>query len=128
MTRSTELVLSLLDEEIGIEALEAQTSALRDDLFESPGVLEIVNGRKSDAPSATKAPSDALDVGVMVLTVLGSSGTIAGVVELVKSWADRSTSRTAKITISGNAIELQGLSKSDQEKVIRHWLDASESD
>src|SRR3954469_6152636 len=101
------------------EELDELTAALRRELLQLD-----VDG--VDRPSGGPAPDGARGVDLaavgQLFVELGSAAPILGnVVEVIKAWASRSPNRTAKLTLDGDTLEINGMSEHEQHVVVRDW-------
>lgn len=77
--------------------------------------------------AAKPAPSGA-KTGIVVdmttlLVAIASSGALTAVVTAVQAWVMRNQGRTAKLVLGDDELELTGLSRDQQDKAIKTWLD-----
>ena len=81
------------------------------------------------APAAQQKRT--IDVGSLaqiVVTVSGVAGGLAGVVETVRSFLrTRAPSRSARLEIDGDVIEVTGLDREEQQALIDRWLERHEA-
>jgi Effector Associated Constant Component 1 len=110
--------------EIGIEPdadaaeIEQAASQLRDELLELD--VEAVG-----VPAGEPAPpgSRGLDAGALgTLLVAAGRGAIGPVVQAVQSWVARRATRSVKLTIENDSLELTNVSPEDQRRLIESFL------
>jgi hypothetical protein len=101
------------------EELDGAASQLRSELLE----LDVDEVEK--VPGAAPPPGargiEAVLLGT--LAVEAGRGAIEAVVQTIKSWVSRGTaSRTVKVTLDGDCIELTSVSDEDQQRLIESFL------
>jgi hypothetical protein len=110
--------------EIGLEPdadpaeLEDAASQLRRELLELD--VEAVG-----VPPSEPAPrnSRGIDAGVLgTLLVAAGRGAIGPIVQAVQSWVARRSSRSVKLTIENDSLELSNVSSEDQRRLIESFL------
>jgi hypothetical protein len=110
--------------EIGIEPdaeaaeIEEAASQLRDELLE----LDVEAVR---VPAGEPAPpgSRGIDAGALgTLLVAGGRVAIGPIVQAVQSWVTRRATRSVKLTIENDSIELTNVSPEDQRRLIESFL------
>jgi hypothetical protein len=110
--------------EIGIEPeadaaeIERAASQLRDELLELD--VEAVG-----VPAGEPAPpgSRGIDAGALgTLLVAAGRGAIGPVVQAVQSWVARRATRSVKLTIENDSLELTNVSPEDQRRLIESFL------
>lgn len=110
--------------EIGLEPdadpaeLEAAASQLRQELLELD--VEAVG-----VPAGEPAPRDSrgIDAGVLgTLLVAAGRGAIGPIVQAIQSWVARRSSRSVKLTIENDSLELTNVSSEDQRRLIESFL------
>lgn len=73
------------------------------------------------APAGTRA-ADPLAVGALVVSLVNASGALAAVVGAVQSWLVGSGTRSVKVVLDGDAIDVTGVSSAEQRALISTWL------
>jgi hypothetical protein len=110
--------------EIGIEPdaeaaeIEEAASQLRDELLE----LDVEAVR---VPAGEPAPpgSRGIDAGALgTLLVAGGRVAIGPIVQAVQSWVTRRATRSVKLTIENDSLELTNVSPEDQRRLIESFL------
>jgi hypothetical protein len=116
--------------EIGLERdgdpaeLEDAASQLRRELLE----LDV---ESVGVPAGEPAPlnSRGIDAGVVgTLLVAAGRGAIGPIVQAVQSWVARRSSRSVKLTIENDSLELTNVSSEDQRLLIESFLARHASD
>jgi hypothetical protein len=110
--------------EIGIEPdaeaaeIEEAASQLRHELLELD--VEAIG-----VPAGEPAPpgSRGIDAGVLgTLLVAAGRGAIGPIVQAVQSWVARRATRSVKLTIENDSLELTNVSPEDQRRLIESFL------
>src|SRR5687768_15176893 len=109
--------------EVGLEPdadaaeLEHATSQLRTELLELD--VDRVDQPSEPAPAGTRG----LDVAALgTLVVAAGRGAIGPVLQTLQSWVARRSSRSVKITIDGDSLELTNASREDQRRLVESFL------
>ena len=110
--------------EVGLERdadaaeIEDATSQLRSELLELD-VDDVTASSGGPAPAGTRGPA-AAEIG----TLLVAAGRVAigPVVAAIASWVARRSSRSVKLTIDGDSIEVSNVSPEDQRELIESFL------
>jgi len=98
--------------------LELAAAQLRQELLE----LDV---DAVERPSGGSAPPGArgVEVGVLgTLLVAAGKGAIGAVLHTIQAWVARRSSRTVKITLDGDSIELTNASEDEQRRLIESFL------
>ena len=93
--------------------------ALREDVLSTH--VEGADFAEKPAPPGAK-PGLAVDM-TTLLVAIASSGALTAVVTAVQAWVMRNQGRTAKLKLGDDELELTGLSRDQQDKAIKAWLD-----
>jgi hypothetical protein len=110
--------------EVGLESdadaaeLQVATSQLRSELLE----LDVDDVQ---APSGGAAPPGARGVAtgeIGTLLVAAGRAAIGPIVAAIQSWVARRASRSVKLTIDGDSIEVSNVSPEDQRELIESFL------
>jgi hypothetical protein len=110
--------------EIGLEPdadpaeLEDAVSQLRHELLE----LDV---ESVGVPAGEPAPRDSrgIDAGMVgTLLVAAGHGAIGLIVQAIQSWVGRRSSRSVKLTIENDSLELTNVSPEDQRRLIESFL------
>jgi hypothetical protein len=104
----------------GAEAaeLEEDTLRLREELLEL-GVADVHRPSPAAAPEGAKG-IDAAVLGSLVISA--GQEAVAAIVRAVASFVTRGTSRSVKLQLGDDVIELSGASRADQERLIEAFL------
>jgi Effector Associated Constant Component 1 len=102
------------------EDAEVDTSAgrLRRELLELD--VDAVERPPASAEPGAKGGGGLTDV---LIVTLSNSTALVAMLGVLKDWLKRRQSRTVKITIGEDSLELGQASPADQEKLIASWLD-----
>jgi hypothetical protein len=107
-----------LGEEADAAELDDETAQLRDELLE----LDV---SRVERPTAGPAPEGARAAEVAVLGTLlveVGRGVIGGVVRAIEAWVVRRRTRSVKLTLDGDSIELSNVSDADQRRMLEVFL------
>jgi Effector Associated Constant Component 1 len=97
--------------------LEHATSQLREELLELD--LERVDRPTEPAPPGSRG----LDIAALGTLIVGAGrGAIGPVLTAVQSWVARRSSRSVRITIDGDSLELTNASREDQRRLVESFL------
>jgi hypothetical protein len=102
------------------EELAQLASRLRTELLD----LDVDDVRQ---PARGEAPGDAKGAGLMaagelVVGLVASPQMLASIINTVQSWLGRNYSRSVKLTLGGDALEVSGVSSSEQTRLIDLWV------
>jgi len=121
MARQATLEIQLDVDESDAEELAELTAKLRRELL----LLDVDSVDQSvvgEAPEGTKAV-DLMVIGTLLVNLGRSAATLASVVRTVQGWVGSSSSRTVKLQLDGDSIELSGVKSSDQQRLIDLWIE-----
>jgi hypothetical protein len=107
-----------LDVEADAGELEAATVQLRDELLELD-VDAVAPAAGRPPPTGTRGIDPATLGTLMVSTGRGAIGPL---MRTLQSWIARRSSRSVKITIDGDSLELTNASREDQERLVESFL------
>ena len=109
--------------EVGLEPdadaaeLAQATSQLREELLELD--VDRVDRPTEPAPPGTRG----LEVAALGTLLVGAGrGAIGPVMAALQSWVARRSSRSVKITIEGDSLELTNASREDQRRLVESFL------
>jgi hypothetical protein len=103
------------------EQVDELTSRLRRELLELD--VEAVRRPRTDvAPEGTRA-AEAVETGALIVALVTSPTLITALVETVRAWISRSTAKSVRLEMDGDAIELANASDADQQRLIDAWID-----
>ena len=125
---TAELVVEVVDADADDERLSDLTQNLRGDLLE----LDVESVRRlpqGDAPPGTRALELAA-IGTLVVVLKGSVELAEQVVSTVRAWLRRApegerTSRSLKLTLNGQTLELSAASEAQQQQVVDRFLQSA---
>jgi|CXWL01.1.fsa_nt_gi hypothetical protein len=83
--------------------------------------VESADFAESPAPPNTRSGIE-LDWTTLLVAVV-SSGALTAAVTAVQAWVMRNQGRGVKLKLGGDELELTGLSRDQQDKAIKAWLD-----
>jgi Effector Associated Constant Component 1 len=110
--------------EVGLESdadaaeLQDATSQLRSELLELD-VNDVHAPGTGAAPPGTRGPA-AAEIGTLL--VAAGRAAIGPIVAAIQSWVARRASRSVKLTIDGDSIEVSNVSSEDQRELIESFL------
>lgn len=117
----TELRLSLVEAGASAEELEATGDRVREELL----ALDVTSVRAmpgGPAPDGTRG-LDAATLGAMLVSLPATPPVLAAVVDVMRRWIGRSdSSRSVRIEIDGDSLELSKVSDEEQTLLIEDWL------
>jgi len=100
------------------EGLDELAQELSRDLRELDSVQSVEPVRVSKTPERAKGPS--IDIGTILIKIAEFGG-LSAFVTVLATWLTRDKSRTLKLQLGENVIELTGLSKSEQAELVQ-WF------
>jgi hypothetical protein len=83
-----------------------------DDVERAPG---------GPVPDGAKAAGLA-EIATLIVTLGNAAGGLAALVGAVRGWLGANETRTVKLELDGDSLEVTGLSKPEQERLISEWL------
>jgi hypothetical protein len=98
--------------------LEDATAQLRRELLELD-VDDVKAPRAGAAPPGTRGPA-AAEIGTLL--VAAGRAAIGPIVGAIQAWVARRASRSVKLTIDGDSIEVSNVSPEDQRELIESFL------
>ena len=107
-----------LDVDADAGELDAATAGLREELLELD-VESVARAAGRPAPDGTRGVDAAA---LSTLMVAAGRGAIGPLVSALQSWIARRSSRSVKITIDGDSLELTNASRADQERLVESFL------
>ena len=115
------LVVSIDDDEVDREQLEALSLALRRELLELD-IDDVEQLTVGEAPPGTRAV-DVAAVGALLVTLSSSVGAVKTIVDTVRGWLGRgSSARTVELSIGDKTLKLSGASTDQQDRLIEQFL------
>ena len=97
------------------------TSRLRRELLELD--VQAVRRPRADATSDGSRAAEAVEAGALVVALVTSPTLVTALVETVRSWMSRSSARSVRLEMDGDAIELSNASDADQQRLVAVWID-----
>ncbi|MFG1860567.1 hypothetical protein [Microbispora bryophytorum] len=76
-------------------------------------------------PSAPPEGAKGVDVGaigVMLVSLIEPAG-VTAVIELIRGWTSRGQGRSVKVQLGKDVLEVTGISREDQRRLIDHWIE-----
>jgi hypothetical protein len=109
-----------VDEDISPVEMEELTAAIRRELLQ----LDV---ESVDRVSAGPAPAGAkgielAQIGALIVSLGGAAPVLGQVVAAIQAWTARSSTRTVKLTLNGDSLELGGVSEDEQRQVAKDWM------
>jgi hypothetical protein len=121
MPMDRQVTVEILEDGADPERLDTVTGYLREELAQ----LDVESVR---APSGGEAPEgsrafDVIAIGGLVVSIANSHA-LRAVVTTVRGWLGRSPerSRTVRLELDGDVLELSGASSADQERLVELFL------
>jgi hypothetical protein len=102
------------------DELSAETVALRHRLLELD-IDDVRLARDREAPPGTKAV-DATSIGHLLLTAIPATSILGATVAVLVERLKNPRIKSIKIEVDGSTLELTGVDKVDQKKVIDAWI------
>jgi hypothetical protein len=107
------------DESLDAEELVAITDELQEELLDA-NVNDVRTLASGEPPRGAKA-GEALEFGTLIVTL--SPIILESVVGIVRSWVSRRGSRSIKMKIGEDTLEMSGLTSQEQSRLIEEWLE-----
>jgi hypothetical protein len=104
------------------EELDELTSRLRRQLLELD-VAQVDRERDKEAPPAGSKVADPITLGALIVTIARTSGALVDVVKTVRSSLSGSRTRSVKLSLGGDALEVTGASSAEVDRAIDAWLE-----
>jgi Effector Associated Constant Component 1 len=102
------------------EELAELTRQLRAELLQLD-VEAVEPATAGEPPPGTRAV-EALALGGLIVSLVKSAGTLASVVNAVRSWLGGGQ-RSVKLELDGDVLEVTGVSGSQQQALINAWIE-----
>jgi hypothetical protein len=74
------------------------------------------------APSGTRS-AGMFVAGVLTVLVGRSSELLAKLIDVVQSWLSSSGTRSVRLELDGDVLEVRGITRGDQRELIQAWID-----
>jgi hypothetical protein len=118
--QTTNLIVEVgADETLDAEELAAITDELQEELLEA-NVNDVKTLASGEPPKGAKA-GEALEFGTLLVSL--SPAILQSVVGIVRSWLSRRGSRSVKMKIGEDTLEMSGLTSNEQSRLIEEWLE-----
>ena len=102
------------------EELENLTQQLREELMHlHVETVDLVSGGETPAKSKAGGP---ITWGTLLLTLAASGGVLTTMINLLRSWLNRSACRKLILEIDSDRLEVTGISSQNQQQLIECWL------
>ena len=102
------------------EALTELTYMLREELLQLD-VDEVELAAGGDAPPGSKGVELAV-LGGLIVKLVRSTGLLDATIKTIASWVGRGPSRTVRIELDGDVLEVSGVSAGEQRALIDDWV------
>lgn len=118
--KATELNLRIDPGELDPPEAAELTHQLRSELLDLD--VEAVDLKVAgEAPAGTRG-GDVVALGELVVTLVVSSGLLTSAVNTMQQWLLRSGSRSIRLELDGDVLEVTGISSSRQDELIGTWV------
>jgi hypothetical protein len=97
------------------------TTKLRRELLQLD-VDSVERPVEGPAPEGTRA-LDVVAIGTLIVNLVKASKPLQQVVDAVRNWLGSNESRSVRIEMDGDVLEIAGASSTDQERLITAWID-----
>ncbi len=74
-----------------------------------------------EAPEGAKGV-ELLALGVLVVQFVLQPGVLTSIVDGVRSWLQRQSVRSVKLTLDGDSLEVTGVSSEEQDRLVELWI------
>ncbi len=120
MTGARELKLELGDVDADPAELETEARRLRQHLLDHD--VEAVGPLSGGPAPAGSKGTEMLMAGGLLVTLLQTPGLLTSIVGTAGTWVSGRTSRSLKVTMDGDTLELAAASNEEREAVVGAWL------
>src|SRR5699024_3353118 len=103
------------------EQVKELTRRLREELLELD-VASVERTAAGEPPEGAKSAEAAVAVGSLIVSTVTSPGVLSSIVEIIRGWLGMRGSRSVKLTLGGDSLELTGMSDETQEELVKTWL------
>lgn len=119
--QTTQLMLNVdAGPETDGEELEYLTRQLREELAElEVETVDLV--RAGSVPQGAKA-GDPMTWGALLVALTASGGVLTALISALQSWLTRHERRSVTLDISGDTLEVTGISSDEQQRLINAWI------
>jgi hypothetical protein len=119
MDEASQVRVDVVDPDADEEEVEELTGRLRAELLQLD-VASVDRGVAGEAPEGSKS-AGAMAVGSLLVSVM-SPAVLSSIVEMVRGWLGMRGSRSVKLSLGGDTIEVTGVSDERQDQLIQAWL------
>jgi hypothetical protein len=102
------------------EELAALVQRLRGELLDLD-VDRVEPLTAGEAPEGAKGV-ELLALGVLVVQFVLQPGVLTSIVDGVRSWLQRQSVRSVKLTLDGDSLEVTGVSSEEQDRLVELWI------
>jgi hypothetical protein len=102
------------------ETLSEAAGQLREELLELD-VARVDVPSDGQPPPGTRA-GDLVALGSLIVSLAQSSGLLTAVVATVQSWVSRHGSRSVRLELDGDVLEVSGISSREQRELVETWV------
>ena len=102
------------------EELAALVQRLRAELLDL-GVDRLEPLTAGEAPEGAKGV-ELLALGGLVVQFVLQPGVLTSIVDGVRSWLQRQSARSVKLTLDGDSLEVTGVSSEEQDRLVELWI------
>jgi hypothetical protein len=118
---NTQLQLAVIDPRLDEEHLEELTSSLRTILLDAD-VANVELLHRGEVPAGAKAGEVAV-IGMLLITLAQSTEAFTTVVHAVRNWVAGDPSRSVKLQVDGDVIELTGVTSAEQRRLTDLFIE-----
>lgn len=128
VSQGTDLLIEVFDEDVDAEQLDELTQSLRRELLELD-VESVDQATAGPAPTGTRGLELAV-IGALLVKAQASAELLAKVVGVVRGWlrSARRDSRTLRLTLNGQSIELTQATDAQQQQLVDQFIKSVASD
>jgi hypothetical protein len=120
---SIRVQLAVVDPMVDEEHLEELASSLRAILLDAD-VADVEPVHRGEMPAGAKAGEVAV-IGMLLVTLAQSAEAFTTVVHAVRNWLATNPSRSVKLQVDGNVIELTNATSAEQRRLIDLFIERS---
>ena len=102
------------------EELAALVQRLRAELLDLD-VDRVEPLAAGEAPEGAKGV-ELLALGGLVVQFILQPGVLTSIVDGVRSWLQRQSARSVKLTLDGDSLEVTGVSSEEQDRLVELWI------
>jgi hypothetical protein len=127
VSQGTDLLVEVFDEDVDPEQLDELTQSLRRELLELD-VDAVEQATAGPAPAGTRGLELAV-IGALLVKAQSSGELLAKVVGVVRGWLRnaRRDSRTLRLTLNGQSIELTHATDAQQQQLVDEFIRSAAS-